>query len=215
MNCSFCEELDDSHEGLFYKKIGEKIGEEKRIIFTSSNWNIMPTIGSFVPGYLLIVSNKHILSAGHAPIDSIFELENIIKKVKQAIFKKYNKKSIVFEHGCYNITKRGGCCVDHAHIHILPCDEIIITKINPILKYKKIKSVVDLKDSIKNKKSYVYINDSDCAQYLIQGDLVPSQYMRQIIAKELGVFEKWDWRHHFGTRNIKETLKVFSEKDFL
>ena len=67
MNCIFCN-IDN-------RKI------ENTIIEETDNFYILPTLGSLVDGYLLIISKKH--------INSMSELSNQEKEEYKSILKKY------------------------------------------------------------------------------------------------------------------------------
>jgi len=108
----------------FYKhsknlKTIKKIEPFNRLIAHSKNFYIIAGYGAFTPGYLLILSKEFIPSFGLMNEDSIDELNFMIKVSKKFIKNKYNRDSVIFEHGmCACI---GG--LDRAHLHIMSIHE--------------------------------------------------------------------------------------------
>ena len=108
----------------FYKhsknlKTIKKIKPFNRLIAHSKNFYIIAGYGAFTPGYLLVLSKEFIPSFGLMNEDSIDELNFMIKISKKFIKNKYNRDSVIFEHGmCACI---GG--LDRAHLHIMSIHE--------------------------------------------------------------------------------------------
>ena len=207
-NCSFCAELNQQQENnLFLEKIKPYIPIENRIIFRTENWVVMPTIGSLVSGYLLLVSKDHYISVGSCPTQMFFELTCLIKSLRQVLFNIYKTPVIVFEHGGSSTNFKGGCCVDHTHLHILPfkCD-IINNVNNQNLRKHVVTSFSDLRNYFLKGVPYLYYENHNEKKVAITGEIIVSQYFRKIISHELNIPEKWDWRYNTGMENIVDTL---------
>lgn len=90
-----------------------------RLIAHSKNLFIVAGYGSFTKGYVLIITKDFIPSYGLLDEKILDELNFLIKIIKIYIQKKYNRNTVVFEHGmCACI---GG--LDRAHLHIMSVDE--------------------------------------------------------------------------------------------
>ena len=88
MKCIFCD-IDQS-------KIENTIIEETKYFY------ILPTLGSLVDGYVLIVTKRHINSMSELNDNELEEYKTIIAKYQKLFNKVYNKTPIVFEHGTPN-----------------------------------------------------------------------------------------------------------------
>ena len=97
---------------------GKNVKEVKqfnRLIAHSTNFFIISAYGAFTPGYVLIVSKSFIPSFGLVDKKNLEELNFMIQISKKVIDQKYNRNSVIFEHGmCACI---GG--LDRAHLHIM------------------------------------------------------------------------------------------------
>jgi hypothetical protein len=117
------------------KKPIKKISEFNRLIAHSENFFLISGYGAFTDGYILIITKEFIPSYGLVLNDRLNEINFLIKLIKRFIKSKYNRKTVVFEHGmCACI---GG--LDRAHLHLMSVPENVSSE--------------DFKDSI-NKALY-------------------------------------------------------------
>ena len=137
--CGFCAELHetDSQNNLLKTVITPQLSINSRVMYETENYVVIPTIGCFVEGYVLIVSKQHYDCAGQMALSSIEELCQLIWKVVSAIKQTYGLDCIVFEHGAISCTNKFGGCINHAHIHVVPCngsvlDELQVLPIYPM-----------------------------------------------------------------------------------
>ena len=189
MKCIFCD-IDTS-----------KI--ENTVIEEFNNFNILPTLGSLVDGYILVVTKRHINSMSELNDIEFDEYENIITKYQNLFKKKYNKTPIIFEHGTPNVkSKIKANSVTHAHTHIV---NINFKNEEKILKEYNFKQINNLEEIIKNTNYIKYINENN--QIFITYDFPAiSQLMRILVAKELGYEDKFNWKKEKFSENIISTI---------
>ncbi len=189
-NCRLCKE---------YK-------QQKNVVFESDNFFVVPSLGQIVEGYLLVCSKEHFIGIGHFPIKLLNELEQVQTRVKKALVKNYTKP-IFFEHGPVTSNKKGGCCIEHAHLHAVPVDIDILDEITKNFKAKKIKGFRALIKQVKKSTPYFYYENRQEEKYLFElFEPVPSQYLRRLIALKIGAKEKWNWMWHPGIEEFNLTL---------
>ena len=120
------------------KKPIKKISEFNRLIAHSENFFLISGYGAFTDGYILIISKEFLPSYGLVTNDRLNEINFLIKLIKRFIKNKYNRKTVVFEHGmCACI---GG--LDRAHLHLMSVPENVISEdfkdsINKVLYNRK------------------------------------------------------------------------------
>ncbi len=213
-NCGFCAEYYnmDRDNNLLKTIITPKTGLQNRILYETDSFFVIPTIGAFVKGYVLIVSKNHYDCIGKMPEENLLELNRLQAAIKQLISKKYNCGSVGFEHGSISCSTRLGGCINHAHLHIVPCNDTLIESIAQYdMRATEISSFHDLIELGRNDIPYLFFEDLDCKKYIIEGDVIPSQFFRMIIADYYKCVDKWDWRQFFFLENIVETLKDFDK----
>ncbi len=171
----------------------------KRTIYRSKNFVVMPTIGEFIKGYLLIIPIQHVMSIAELSEDLKFEFFRVLNDVTEILKLTYPIKNVlVWENG----TGNGGIgkaktSIVHSHVHIAPSN-LTAGKIQEISGFPLTKISFDEWSSY-GKNSYLivkeiignawwYINDNP--------DLyIPRQYVRQLIAEEYDFSgDTWNWR---------------------
>jgi len=108
---------------------------DNRLIISTDNFFIIAGLGTFAPGYFLVIPKNLYTSFAQLNDKEIIEYSWLINILKESIRKNYNSDTALFEHGMCACA--GG--LDHAHVHLMPIpkkiDENKIKKIlNKILK---------------------------------------------------------------------------------
>ena len=173
---------------------------ENTVIYEGKYFYVLPSVGSLVDGYILIVSKRHGKSSVCLNKFEMNEYKYLISKY-QNIFKNiYGKIPIIFEHGTYN--SYSASSVVHAHTHIV---NINFSDEKNILKKYNFFKINDF-DLIKKDRNYVkYINGENI--YVSYDFPLISQFMRILIAEEAGISNKFDWRKERFDSNIISTIR--------
>lgn len=215
--CSFCSEINNvlDEDNLFYNLVTKETDMKNRIIFETQNFVVLPSIGSFVEGYLLIVTKQHYTCIGGISLEMYDELKFLINTCKTLIKEIYDKNSIMFEHGSTSCCTKVGGCVDHAHLHIVPINEDITPEISKFdTKLNLMNSIYDLEEYGKNDLPYLYYQDINNHDYIVDADIIPSQFFRQVICKKLNIIDKWDWRKMYELENLQKTIFMINKNVF-
>lgn len=189
-------------------RLCKEYNERKNILFETDNFFVAPALGQIgVEGYLLICSKEHYIGLGQLPKKLLNEFTLVQAKVKE-VLSKYYTKPIFFEHGPTAPNKKGGCCIEHAHLHAVPADIDILADISKNFNPVKIKDFSALNEQFKRGIPYLYYENRGEDKYLFElHEPVPSQYLRQIIAVKINKKDKWNWMQHLGIDEFNRTLK--------
>lgn len=186
-HCEFC------HFGN--KKI------ENTTIDETENFIIKLALGSLVRGYILIISKKHYCSMAELNDLEIIEYKNLIQKYRNIFFNIYGKYLIVFEHGSISADGEGSSAsIVHAHTHIVNHNFSDEDKVIDYLNLKKT-------DRILKGKNYIYYLSCKNEQFISYNFPNQSQLMRILIARDLEIEDKYDWRKDYFMENIKSTIE--------
>jgi diadenosine tetraphosphate (Ap4A) HIT family hydrolase len=213
-NCSFCDEINDENNNLFYNTIGKRKSIKTRILYQNTDWIVVPTIGCFTVGYILIVSKTHYLSISSLPDNLFSNFESLLDRCNVFMKKQFNSSYIAFEHGSTSSEYRLSCCIDHMHLHVVPCNENLWDAIvkEYHLNYIKLNNYCDVKKYVNtnNIKSYLLFQDINKEIYIIDttNNIFPSQFFRQVFSKKLGEDLEWDWRHNYYENNMIQTIQL-------
>lgn len=114
---------------------------------------------------------------------------------------------MIFEHGdC--CTKQKTCCICHAHTHILPTEKKILKILketieepaNEINSYTQVEDKIDIKED-----SYLLIEENKKI-YIWKNKIILHQYIRRIIAEQIGIASKYDWKRYPFYNNMQKTI---------
>lgn len=214
-SCGFCAEFNNTGQenNLLQKIISPNCGLISRVVYQTDHFVVIPTLGALVEGYLLIVSKAHYESIRQIPKEFLFEFIEVVHKVKSVIRSTYGKSSVCFEHGAASCSNKFGGCIDHAHLHVVPCNETLSGTIREFgMELLPIPSLGTLSDVVGKSQPYLYWEDFDESKYVIQGSFIPSQFFRKIIADYYSVAEQWDWRQHLNLENLLKTYRTLYPK---
>ncbi|TAN33402.1 hypothetical protein EPN28_02530 [Patescibacteria group bacterium] len=192
MECPFCD-----HKILTKEKITE-----------NNHFYLAPAKGSFLPYYFLIISHAHQRAIGSFLNEpKVYNQFIEIKTETEKFIKKKNYRNyICFEHGA-SYDDKGGCCVEHAHFHILPFNIPLRKKIESHLgKATVLKNYKELGFQVKDNPSYLLLEENKKI-YFWKQPLIISQYMRRLIANELLIKEKFDWKRFPFWSLMKKSIK--------
>ena len=193
VNCPYCLEF-------FYKKPGpilHTIGfpYQNRIVYKTERTVIVPTIGSIVPNYLLLIPLRHTYSLRDLQIEEIDDIYSCILMLEQ----RFNGGTF-FEHGSIGPKSAAGTSINHVHLHYLPIN-IDIKALTPEITYTEFE---DLRNINAIQGAYVFIRVKS-RNYWAGVKSLPSQYYRRIIARLFGVPNMWDWRKYPFVENMVAT----------
>lgn len=173
----------------------------------TENFVAIPSLGSLVEGWLLLVPRRHSLSlAGLTP-----EEERDAADFEQGLVGELGRAYgplVRFEHGAAIPGSAIGCSVDHAHLHFVPTRHDILTmarRLSPEVSWRtsSFTSYADLRRNVFGSE-YVRYTDQR-GQTQIGTGAIPSQLLRRAIATAEGRPGYWDWRAHPFTETAKQT----------
>lgn len=199
--CKFCE---------LVKAAGTDCAYNTRI-FETKNFLVCPSLGSLVPGWVLIIPKKHFLNSSEIPTQYLEEFYSLYNRTIECVTHAFAKPTI-FEHGPVMDNSLTGCGVDHAHIHVVPLNFSLSEAIakHCVAKLTWRNATIFNKSAFidYSKSSYFLYKEPNNEALLTNINTEISQYFRQIIAKELGIPNHYDYSHHPFFENIAITLDL-------
>ncbi len=192
-----------------------KYGIENTVLFESDHFIVIPTIGQFVEGWLMVVSKQHVLCAREHPYGELCELTDVLDYVSIILREIYGEVAI-FEHGpSRHRDIMAGCCVDHTHVHIVPCKDLDVLSTSLPFNLKSKINISELGYFRDDHNGYIILQDRlDNNRYSLYdvNAQIPNQYMRRLIGYIHGHSKTWDWRLYPFRENIERTVKVIFER---
>jgi diadenosine tetraphosphate (Ap4A) HIT family hydrolase len=191
VGCEFCDEFTGGSSNSFYWRY---CGCPKtRSLLSSEHFQVFPTIGQLVEGYLLFAPKRHYGTFAEIPSIYWAEILRTQERIRSELSDNYGS-CVIYEHGAKGPGK-GGCGIYHAHLHAMPLaptlDPVDILKQR--FSYTELADLTEVATRAAGLPSYLLYQDSTVRTYLFDTGALPSQYMRKLLAERLGE-EDWDWR---------------------
>jgi diadenosine tetraphosphate (Ap4A) HIT family hydrolase len=185
MDCLFCA----------IPEISNPTNPEDEIIDESENFYAKAALGHFVFGYTLIISKEHFLSFASLPEYLFPELESFRDSVFEKLQNICQHPITTMEHGAINRCQRGGACIDHAHLHLMPLAADLYPLLSERFSFSELGSISEVRRFQEAQVSYLYYQREGLRGHGVGlTEDVPSQLLRRIACQALGQPELWDWR---------------------
>lgn len=181
-----------------------------RSLFETENFKVIPSLGSLVQGWLMVVPKQFYISFGAINDTEIYNELNELMNELGIITKAEYGDFVIFEHGPVAQKSLVGCSVDYAHLHIVPLSIDLIkqsgTLSNREIFWSEAEGVQDTSKYYGKRVPYLYVRDINRKSFIGVSEEIPSQLFRKTIAKHIGVEDMYDWRKHAFLNNIEATI---------
>jgi inosine/xanthosine triphosphate pyrophosphatase family protein/diadenosine tetraphosphate (Ap4A) HIT family hydrolase len=200
--CPFCLELDGESNNIFSEYVQGRLGS--RVVYQDDLFVVMPPLGQFMEGGLLLLTRAHIPSFAYLPPEWFPRLEQLLRAIQELSLARWGISPLVFEHGSAVDQSKGRCCVDHAHLNIFPAS----VEVHPHLASRmhlKLGSLSGLQRLGRAEFGYLFVQENDNTRYAYDAQYVPSQLVRRIITSQMGLPDRWHWRDYPGCDELLAT----------
>lgn len=171
----------------------------------------VPSAGALVAGWTLIVPRRPILNLASASGNERRAIELAASQIAGQLALE-GEQIWFFEHGSRNAGGVMGCGVDQAHLHVVPLNFDLAAAIarrtsDDIAWTVATESDTPL-DSLPSSGEYIaFWNMADRRPNIGMVRRPVSQWVRRVIADELGIGAEWDYRSHPQMVRVQQTLQ--------
>jgi ATP adenylyltransferase len=179
-------------------------------LFGNTDFAVVPSLGSIVPGWLLIIPRVPALNFCELGQKGRASLNSLLKTVRERISLP-NHELFQFEHGSRFRGSSMGCGVDQAHLHVVPLKfnllHAVLKNRTENISWSDFNSSADPWQWVPPEKEYILIQGRE--KTLVATIKKPvSQWVRRIIANECGRAHAWDYKASLGIENILSTRSM-------
>lgn len=178
------------------------------VIAETDDYVIVPTKGSLVPGWVLVVSKRHLLCAGELEKSEFSPLETAIALAKQIVEPHFGAATI-FEHGPRALGTSLGCGIDHLHVHVAALKFSLVRAVDyvqPDATWRKIRNLGSLAPLHKSGTGYAMVGEPGADMMWFQPSKHLRQPLRRAIATQIGKPQSFDYASHPHVKNVLRTL---------
>ena len=200
---------DTNREKFHWLFLSEQNGSPNRydtIIAETTNFAVVPSLGSLVPGWIMIVPKFPVPRIAALSVEVRQEFEALSKQCIERVSSNFDRV-FVFEHGGDEGSKIS-CGVDQAHLHIVPLPfDLLDVALQSIDGCWIEQDKFVLPYNICGAREYWYVSDLNRTA-MISASEPKSQLFRKLIALRTGQAQKWDYKKYPFEDHIEKTLKV-------
>lgn len=184
-----------------------------REILRTERFVAVPSAGSLVGGWTLVVPRRPMLNLSQTTAEEREELDAISTRIADRLVA-VGHDVYFFEHGSRAVGSLTGCGVDQAHLHIVPLPFDLIAaataRTDARIVWRDVRKTELPLDALPNDHEYVAIWSRSGGRTMVGAVTEPvSQWLRRVIADELGIGAQWNYRSHPQTQRVRETLALF------
>lgn len=171
---------------------------EEHIIYESKNFFLVPGLGAFYEGYVMLCPKRHVMSFAELDDEEYEEFLQVLDDIRYILKSVYGKEIFTFECGSgRNGGGKHATSIVHAHIHFCPTDM-------PVLKCVQKSGIhpgLICPNDLFNYGEYPYMLyiDQDDNWYIASdpNSYYPRQHPRQVLADYMGLEKgQYNWRIH-------------------
>lgn len=192
--CAFCDK--------FARGEGKSWYDEE--LYRDENFVIVPALGPFAPGYLMLVTIDHHRAFAELSNHMRERASRLTRAVRRSLENEYGLDVIVFEHGGSSDSPAGSC-IDHAHLHFMPAvgsaarEIIAALGLGPALLH------------VLAGAPYVFVIDNAGNGFGGAVGALPGQYVRRVIAEAMGFRDEWDYLAFPRLEVVRATIEAMSK----
>ena len=165
------------------------------VIAETNRFVVIPSLGSLVPGWLLIIPKRPMPNFSFLNAVEFEELEKLLETLfaKIAVFQGVPQ---LFEHGG-PFGSAVSCGVDQAHLHVVPL-EFDLNNLaigDHSVEWKQVSGNIYKPKNLIEIGEYLFVSSAGKSA-VGKLDSPTSQWFRKLIAKELGIPDEWNYKAH-------------------
>lgn len=166
---------------------------QQRIVAAAEHASAVPTIGAFVPGYLLVVPTTHVLSLGLLVDTELRAVEKLTDQLTDELQRLYEQPVLAFEYG---LNVPDGRRVCHGHLHLVPTQARLTDWLGKQLAGYSISAFTQLPRT--RETSYIVVRERERTTtcFPVPNDAFPRIRLREEVARlDPRVRDQaWDWQ---------------------
>ncbi|MEV4119568.1 HIT domain-containing protein [Micromonospora sp. NPDC049645] len=204
MECPFCVEFEDVEKSEFRRLFPRDV-LPSRVLEQDSDFVLIAGIGAFRPGYLLLIPRSHVKRFGDLSRAVARRAEAWRLSCLRNLRGRFGEV-VMFEHGGTRTDAAGGC-IDHAHLHLVPCRVDLMSELDRRMPFTSAGDLSELPATVRDRPYLLVQQGADMRAYFPQ-ERLPSQYMRRLIMQLEGTPDNWDWAVFAGKENVMATVRI-------
>lgn len=174
---------------------------------TGAELALLASHGALSVGHMLLCPTRHVRSVATLPPPVADLLLERASDLAIRLADLTGEGVHIFEHGNACDGTRIACSVEHAHLHLLPADVDIDRELDTLATWHPLPWSGSTLSALSDGREYLLYRDPSgrARLWITEGETIPSQLMRQLVARALGRGAEWNWREHQALQRTAQT----------
>lgn len=209
--CCLCAQLAGDPTGdLLHAQFGGPYEQRARAL--DRDLVLIPSLGSLVPGHVLVCPNTHVRSFAQLDGAVLSRVPALLKQLTDRLGSVTGSDLQLFEHGDAKRSSRVSCSVEHAHLHIVPGVPDLWPAARRLASWTSIASPAELPSVVGDGEYLALLGRSGGWRVAPAPPLGhPSQLLRRLIADALGRAGTWNWREYPALDATAESWRIVQQ----
>lgn len=173
---------------------------DDRIFMENASGVAVVSLGQIVEGYAVVFGREDRISLRSLDNHDRRHFLRFVRSARQRVEQRFGP-TVMFEHGASCAGTNVSCGVDRIHVHIVPYTSRSLK--NELKKaFQCVATASTIEQMLQQLSSwgivrpYFWIEDRDGVSLFSYGKKRESQVVRRVIARHVGMDERWNWREH-------------------
>jgi diadenosine tetraphosphate (Ap4A) HIT family hydrolase len=182
---------------------------EDTVLAESKNFVAVPSLGSLVPGWTLVIPRRRASSLAEIPADELAEMCSFTRAIRLRLGS-IGLPVFEFEHGAGLFGSLAGCGVDQAHLHLVPLEFDLVDRFESHRDVRDVQRIgASAPQPVPIGMEYLWCSDGALRSLMGRPARPTSQWFRRLIAHELSMEASWNYAEHPFENNIRKTIEFF------
>ena len=173
---------------------------EGRIFMENPSLIAVASLGQIVEGYAVVFGREESISLRSLEKDERREFLRFLRTARQRVEQRFGP-TVMFEHGSSCAGTDVSCGVNRIHVHIVPyAGRVLKNEMEKSFQCKSststIEQMLEKLNSWETEAPYFWIQESGRVFLFSYGEKRESQVVRRIIARQVGMDARWNWREY-------------------
>lgn len=163
------------------------------VLLGTNRFIAVADVAPLAKGHILVFPRRHILGLSLLSDEDCAELEGLRLTISKILRASTGVPAISFEHGLCDPSRRSGCGIDHAHLHIIPNPGDVSGSLTSSYECREVDSVRALPETVTDStEEYLFLIDQNDRCLLAEVEEPTRQFFRRVISEILDN-EFWNW----------------------
>lgn len=204
--CVFCTLETNRDDNNSYGRIANE-ELSTLVVRETANFRAVLDIAPLTTGHTLMIPRTHVVAMSFLSEEQWSDLSSLLDELGKKLQRKFSYGLTLFEHGMGRRGTTADCCIEHAHLHLVPTDMSVaddISRAGHRLLHRG-DSYDDFRSFCGQEYLYYKAPDESHGRFY-DAQRARSQYLRQVVGTRVGT-TVWHWQDHLALSTCSDIVR--------